>query len=462
MSIESYDGIVTSVRLSSNPLENTYNVIDGKSEQLISEMQLELYEKVTIENGAIKSSNGMCTKEEYETSISLIKEQAAVQTNINNIKLSGKEYEKVARAIMPALSQAAQLLVRSFVSGAPIVVRFHNDGDGSAGGIAIFRALSKLQKEFFRGERNVSWQMNKSIAYTIESFYLDKMLFDSYKSTEKPLIIITDFGTSSESVDAIKLANGNCNIIWLDHHVPYASFPKEMISNYINVFDFGGDSNFTAGLMSSLFAEVVANVEVEDLKEAALISDYSAYADFKNEKGMKDSIILDFLTSTGRETYGKPKQMDVILTDKEKSESTYTHASAQLEEAILTGMHNLKNYKTSNGINVCILDFSHVAKLKFDYPLPGRYTSKLQERLETANNGSTITIVHYGNYISVRLSRDISDSVKLLEVIERMKVATNGAVSGGGHHQAASIRAARENMDEIMHLFLAELGIAQP
>lgn len=459
MTEEIQSGIVTSIKLSSNPLENSYTIFAQKSIQIKSEMQLDIYERVEMMDGRITLSKGISSIEEYQNQINANLQMIAMKENAAQISLSGKEYEKVANALMPQLLGAATLLVKSFLSGAPIVIRFHNDGDGSSGGIALYRAISELQKRFFVGERNISWQMNKSIAYTIESFYVDKMLFDSYRSVEKPLVLITDFGTSPESLDAIKAASKDCNLIWLDHHMPYEGFPKELITHYINVFDFGGDSNFTAGLLTCIFAELISKVNVEDLKQAALISDYSAYANFKDQQGMKNSVILDFLTSTGRETYGKPKQMDLIISDRQKSEETFAHASNMLDEAITTGIKNIKSIKTSNGINIAILDFGHVAKLKFDYPLPGRYSSKLQDRIERANNGKTITVVHYGNYISVRLSKDISDSVRLLEIIERMKVNTKGAVTGGGHKQAASIRANKENMKEIMDIFLAELGV---
>ncbi|HIH49846.1 TPA: hypothetical protein HA291_00090, partial [Candidatus Micrarchaeota archaeon] len=89
----------------------------------------------------------------------------------------------------------------------------------------------------------------------------------------------------------------------------------------------------------------------------------------------------------------------------------------------------------------------------------GRYSSKLQNHLETENNGNTITIVHYGNYISMRISKDLSGSVNLLEIIERLKVATNGELSGGGHQQAASIKTTSEHMNDTMRMLLVELGV---
>ena len=458
MEDEKHEGIVTSTRLSHNPQSNMYCVLSDKAVQIKSNMQLALYENVKISDGKVELLEEKSTEGDYENIMAKIIEAAAIDSNSKSIDLNDKQYSEAAKKLMPELKKAAELLCRAFISGAPIVVRFHNDGDGSTGGIALYRAFAALQKKFFDGERNISWQMNRSIAYTLESFYTDKMLFDSYESIEKPVVVITDFGTSPESNEAIKSANGICDLIWLDHHVPYGEFPKEMIKHYINVFDFGGNSSFTAGLLTCIFAQVLSNVNVEDLKQAALVSDYSTYADFSNQKALKDSIILDYLTSSTNEMYGKPKHMDSILSDPEKSESTFRIANGMLEQAIATGIKNIESFKNADGINICMLDFSHVAKLKLDYPLPGRFSSKLQDKLESKNGGKTITIVYYGSYISLRSSGDIT-SVNMIEIIDKLKESTNGAVSGGGHKQAASVRTDREHIKEVTKLLLKELGI---
>jgi RecJ-like exonuclease len=452
------NGIVTSIKLSHNP---TYNILSDKVLQIKSNLQLELGEEVVIKEEAIESIVMDPKKtQDYKKTITKFLDEAQFGENIKKIILD-ERYSEVAQKLTPDLKKAAELLVKGFVSGAPIVVRFHNDGDGSAGGIALFRAFASLQEKFFTGERNVSWQMNKSIAYSLESYYTDKMLFDSFKSIERPIVVITDFGTTTESVEAIKESQGNCNLIWLDHHIPYDEFPREMITNYINVCDYGGESSFTAGLLTCIFAQVLSNVNVEDIKAAALVSDYSKYADYKNEDALKKSLILDYLTSSSNEMYGKPKQMDLILTNSEKSQSTFHIAEGLLSQAIDTGIKNLTIYKNGDGINICVLDFGHIARLRLDYPLPGRYSSKLQDNLESKNNGKTLTVVYYGSYISLRSSADIQSTINILSIIEKLKNATNGAVSGGGHKQAASIRTDREHIQEVLSLLLKELGVGQ-
>jgi RecJ-like exonuclease len=245
----------------------------------------------------------------------------------------------------------------------------------------------------------------------------------------------------------------------LYHHMPYDGFPREFAGSYINVCDFGGIASFTAGLLACIFAQVLSRVDVDDVLQAALVSDYSIYANFKDDEALKNSIILDYLTSSANELFHRPRQLDLILRDKEKSESTFRHASNLLKEAIDTGIKNVKNYKNADGLNIYILDFGHIARLRLDYPLPGRYSSKLQERLEHMSGGKTITLVHYGSYVSIRTSSDIHESINILDIIEKLKAQTGGMVSGGGHRQAASIRTDREHLREVIRLILLEFGV---
>lgn len=457
MENQEYKCIVSAVKLSSNPIENVYTAIDGRAFQFKSASQLALYDNVAInDETATRKSEG--TWDDYAKLASKMVESLDLEGNSRAIELA-KEYEAVSKRLMPELVSAAKTLAGAFVSGAPIVVRFHNDGDGSSGGIAVYRALASLQERVFGKERAVSWQMNRSIAYTLESFYIDRMLFNSYESAERPVVLITDFGTSPESEEAIKASQESCDLIWLDHHIPYEGFPKSLIKHYINVFDFGGDSNFTAGLLTCIFAQVLSKIDVSDLKEAALVSDFSSYANFKDERAIRNSIILDYLTSSGNEMSSKPKHMDSILSDPEKSDSAFKRANGMLEEAISAGLENIASYRNANGINIHVLDFGHVAKLNLEYPLPGRYSSKLQERLEARDSGKTITIVHYGSFISMRTSKDLHESINIIGMIEKLKSSTNGAVSGGGHRQAASIRTDREHIKEVTKLLLEEFGI---
>ena len=459
-----FEGIVTSIKTATNPTDNLYAVLSNAVAEIRSNLVLELYDIISFESSEKETKEVEVKRRgkrsDYERMLKRLVNAAGIGKNAEGIELKGKPYGNVIKNALPKMQDAAKELVARIISGTPVVVRFHNDGDGSGGATALYRAVSDLQQRLSLEPRNVLWHINRSIAYTVESAFEDSMLFSAYSSAEKPVLLITDFGTSPESEAAIKHISGKCDIIWIDHHLPYENFPRGHVANYINAWDFGGDSNTTAGLLTCMLAQLVSDVDVELLMQASLMSDYSEYADLGNKNAHKLALILDFMTS-GKSRYDgqgtTPKQIEAIIDDKQKFDEVFGFASKLLDEALAVGLENIRSYR-SGPINVHVLDFGHVAKLGYDYPLPGRYSSKLQERMELLNLGSTITMVHYGNYISIRLSRDISDKVQLLSIIKKLK--ESGEISsGGGHKEAASVRIEGENLDRAMKVLLKELGV---
>jgi RecJ-like exonuclease len=459
------DGIVTSIKTSGSDADNIYTILSDKVAQIKSKFVLDLYDRISIDSFDSSAYNdveieGASKKADYDDILDRCMKNLDMEKNAKRIDLKGKPYAEVALNAMPKLMDAAKAFLRCFLSGAPVVIRFHNDGDGFSGAIALYRALADLQNRLFINERNVFWHINRSIAYTMESASEDLMFFSTYKSIEKPLMFITDFGTSPESVEAIDQIQDKCELIWIDHHLPYEGFQREKASHYINSWDLGGNSNSTAGLLTCMFSQIIGSIDAELLKQASLISDYSEYADLKNIEAHKLSLVMDFLTS-GKSRYDSqgttPKQIESIINDRERFEEVFGFATKLLDEALEVGLKNIKSYN-SGRINVHVLDFGHVAKLGFSYPLPGRYSSKLQEHMEALNNGSTITMIHYGNYISIRESHDISKQVKLLSIIEKMK-ESGEALSGGGHSEAASIRVDGKNIKDALRSLLNEFGV---
>jgi RecJ-like exonuclease len=458
------EGVVASIKTSANPADNVYTVVSDSIMQIKSNLVLELYDRVSFDRSESKtkevSIDGPAKKAEYEKAMGACIDRIGIDSNAAAVDTEGAPYGKVIGKAMPKIVSAAKVLAKCFLSGSPIIARFHNDGDGFSGATALYRALDDLQGKMFEDERNAIWHMNRSIAYTAESAYEDDMIFGAYRSVEKPMVLIMDFGTSPESMDAVGRMSGACELVWLDHHLPYEGFPARDFKHYINSWGFGGDSNTTAGLLGCVLAQVMSPVEVELLKQASLISDYSKYADLGNREAYKLALVMDFLTS-GKSRYDSqgatPKQLEAIMDDKQRFEEMFGFATKLLDDALAVGLKNIRSYK-SGAINVHVLDFGHVAKLGYSYPLPGRYSSKLQEHMEALNNGNTITVTHYGSYISIRESRDVSGKVKLLDIINRMK-ETGEAAAGGGHSEAASIKIGNKSMEEVVSSLLAELGV---
>ena len=462
-------GVVSSVKVAPDQRKNTYTIISDRPTVLMSDTVLDINDVVEVNNVvdgiAIRPKLlGRSTAKDYDSRISILIAALGLEENISRTmqKSIGKPYYDSLNMMMPSIRDAGISFLRSFLGGAPVVVRFHNDGDGASGAVALHRALAKVMGMCFSGERSVAWCMHRGVEYDQESLRLDEMVFSSFKSIEKPLVFITDFGTAQGSESSIHKAASKYKLIWLDHHPIYEGFPREAAGSYINSWDFGLDSNFTAGLLTCIFAECLADVYTDDMKNASLISDYSTYANRLLKTGQRDAIILDYLTSVaGRRGSSierlTPSYIDSVLASREMSESVFSNASNTLSELLELGTRSVKKHRCAGGITAFVLDFEAMPRGESGFPLPGRYTSRLQERMESVNGQNTITIVYYGSYITIRLAKQISSSVGLLKIINRLINYEDYVQSGGGHNEAASIKVKEGCIKNVLNLLLKEL-----
>ena len=467
-----FEGIVTSASSAADQRNIVYTILSDKIICATSPMLLDVGNIVAIK--AINREGrprieeieiiGSATQKEIEDALGRLLEKVDIKGNIAKAleRHKSAEYSKGMHKISEAIGKAALAFASAYLSGAHIIVRFHNDCDGISGAISINRALAKLSDMLMIGKPYVSWVMQRGIEYDAESAYSDIMEFRNYASTTAPILLITDFGTAPGSGEQLRNTEKQYKIIMLDHHPPYNGFPREGIINYINSWDYGLDSSFTAGLLSSFFAETLADIDTRDMIKASLVGDFSEYADRSDELGQKLSIVLDYLTSiAGRRGSSieklTPSYADSLINNPEKFASTFYLASSSLNELLDLGVERAK--KLNGDIaDIFLLDFSELPKSESGYPLPGRYSSRLQEKLEAINGPRTILVLHYGSYITIRLPRAISGEAKLLEKINKILESSEYAESGGGHNEAASIKVVKDNSGEVLAMLLKELG----
>lgn len=466
--------IITAVKLSSNSAKNTYYAIAKRPYSFTCDTILKVWEKYEVGEEALEKGHigmnevklvGEASKEEYEAAISLIMEDYGFGAAMKAPKTI-KELKAPTKKMLPILDSAVRRLARNVIAGAPITVRFHNDCDGSSGAIALYEALEELKRKLGIKEAPVSWKMNRSVGYQLESFYEDFESSKSHQSVERPVVLITDFGTMQESESSIERStqeSHRSDLIWLDHHPIYEGFDKyrSLLPLYINTWDFGGNSDYTAGYLTAVFAEMVAPIDAEDLKQASLIGDFSAFGKRAEKKWQKLAVVLDYLTSR-RESEGavSPKSMSSIIHDRERFEETFVRASTIMQEAIEIAVGKVRHYKAMREINVYVLDFKHIIRDDGETPLPGRFSSKLQEKLESMSGKRTITIVHYGNYVSLRSDKELADEIGLLKILEELKNSSEHVQSFGGHSAAASVRTDKEHVSHVVRLLLHALGAA--
>lgn len=471
MAADSFSGIVSSIRRSASGMP-VYTILSDSPHVLECNFSLELYDKVLVkakaaEGGAPSvaesvSVEGRADSSSYGETIDLLAGRAGM-ASLDVFKSDSRFGGLIAR-MEPSLRDCGMSLLRHAISGAPAIIRFHNDGDGATGAIALSRALASLNERLFIGHRTFEWRMHRGIAYTPDSFYEDSSSFSQYESIEKPMVLILDFGTTPESEAAIGSSVGKHDLLWIDHHPVYKGFPASLAGRYLNSWDYGGNSNDTAGMLASVFSAMLGAADVRPLIEASFLSDRSSHADRADSEAVKVSEILDFLTGSRRnaERYGNPSQITPRYLESMigggGSAELYDYISSQITLSVSLGLGIAKRYKGTGGIGIFVLDFSRIIAAGYESILLGRYATRFQEGVEAESGENTLAVVYHRGILSIRCGKSACDRIRLLDVIGRIRESSGAAVSGGGHNEAASIRTDPESADDVLAALLSELG----
>jgi RecJ-like exonuclease len=433
----------------------------NKLKQIVIEYdkKFDLYDEINFNLGKDNviqlKKEGVIDDKEYNNIINKILLDYLKKMKDINIYFGNETLEKITENMLPDLRNITIKIVKNIITGTPIIIRFHNDADGCSGALALYKSIRIYNKEQNISNLPIFWRINKSIAYNIDALYEDKIIINKYKSIEKPLLLIIDFGTSEESEDALR-SKRDFDIIMLDHHPVYENFPITSINNYINPWRYNGDSNYTAGFLAGIVAQLISNIDLSTLMNASLIGDHSIYSNFNNKHAEKISIVLDYITGKNM-NFNIEKTFEYIEDEKELDQ-LFKHSTSLFGEALASALKHIKKYKGPNGIQIFILDFNYVERVEEDFPLPGRFSSKLHDKIEELN-GPNLTIVHYGSYISFRMSNALIDKINLLKKLEELKNSNKYIYSAGGHNAAASIKIDREHVKLILKDIVEIFGI---
>ncbi len=342
------------------------------------------------------------------------------------------------------LQVCEELLVRKLACAAPVIVRFHNDADGSSGAYGLYKSINELagRKKELEYKHNITWIMHQNVSYTTYDANTDTMIAGSYSSIEKPLLVIIDFGTSLESNNGMERVRDKFDIIWLDHHPIVEGFKGLSLDNYVNPWNFGADSNYAAGFLACVFSKTFSRFDTKEIENASLCGDCSDYAR-QDEPGVELSLLLDLLTSDAKVAFGAattnvtPMEIEKLAGDNAKMAELLGFAKTRLSDVTAAALRSMKRYK-GEGAYIYVLDFEGMRDEQSKYPLPGRFSSKLLDKIVETKGEPAIVMVHSGKYISVRVSKDLSDRVNLIHIIAGIKESFGELVEAGGGHISAS------------------------
>ncbi len=464
-------GVVTSVRVSHNQRDNIYNVIRSlsgtvnagvvriKSDIILKTMEIIEAEEVSRDGEGVVSCSvtvqGRISKEDYGS----LSDAMVSGIGLHEPDISGFQSHLVSmmERCLPDLKYAAALLIRNMVSGSPISIHFHADGDGSSGAIALYRAMKMVYASIGGSEAGVRWSSTRGISYNDELFYIDQMLIGSYESAERPIVLVTDFGSTSESNGYMAKISEMADLIWIDHHPPDKRFDSKLIRCNTNPWNNGGSSSLTAGFMTSVLAEMICGNSMSDMMHVSLISDHSEYAK-PDSKFDEISIVLEAM-NTYHESYKSPtpQSFESVMRDKERFSSIYNEYTEQMESSISIGKSKSKRYKSSKGFTIYALDFEKIAKMNFNYIKLGRYTSELHSAIER-DSPESITLVYYKKYVSIRASRSVAAESILLNLINHLIEKNDDVEGGGGHKEAVSVKIASGEIKDVVVDIISYLG----
>src|SRR5271157_197286 len=140
------------------------------------------------------------------------------------------------------------------------------------------------------------------------------------------------------------------------------------------------------------------------MENASFIGDYSKYA--RPTVGSRRlAALLDLITSDTRIATGlkssnyEPAVIDSILDDKKKSEELIAYAENRVQEMLDSAIESVKIYQGSAS-RVYVADFESIrGDAEQRYPLPGRFASKLLDKIEQLNAQPCVLLLHFGHFI---------------------------------------------------------------
>ncbi|MEM3839256.1 MAG: hypothetical protein QXF01_01615 [Candidatus Micrarchaeaceae archaeon] len=405
--------------------------------------------------------------------IEILKRNAGEIAGLTNAKpyaTGNANIDCITEKAWKKLKQCGALLLTKLAMASPVIIRFHNDADGSSGAYALYRSIYKFMDKHgcLRYKPGIHWIMQKGVSYSLSDANEDLMLASSCSSLDKPLIILIDFGTSPESNAGIERIQKSFDIIWLDHHPIAKGFKWATLNGYVNPWLFGGDSDYTAGFLACSFSKTFADAETGEIENASFIGDSSLFANL-DKPGADLSALLDLVTSDAKVAFGAaaqnvtPGEIEKLLDDRNRSSELIAFAKLRLGEVIDKAIPILRQYKAGKAY-VYTLDFEYVRDEKSKYPTPGRFSTKLLAKVTEIKKAPCIVIVYSGKYISIRVSRDLSGNIDMRGVIDDIKGNYAELVEAGGGHMLASGIKLLEKQEtakvvaKIVSLFKVQLG----
>ncbi|KZX10566.1 DHH family phosphoesterase [Methanobrevibacter curvatus] len=396
--------------------------------------------------------------------------------------------------LKPKIYLAAKKIKRAILDGRSILVRHHADADGITAGIAMEKAVIPILNEL-NPSSDSQWHYfkrspSKAPFYELEDVVKDLSfaLEDRERHGQKlPLIVLLDNGSTEEDVLALMKAKiYDIEIVVIDHHFPGEVIDgkvevDEYVDVHVNPYLVGGDSQLTAGALSTEVAHVL-NPKIKDLclhlPAIAALGDHASskeadqYIELASEKGYtkedldKIAACVDFEAYYLRFMNGRGI-MDTIIgvgnIDKHEKlvDALFKEYNKRVETQLKATLPNLKTERFDNDLIFNQLDVEKYAH-RFTFPAPGKTCGFVHDSVVKKNGeDKTILTLSYGPDFAVIRATEKVNKVFGFNLNEIIKILAekipNAGIDGGGHEVAGSIKFLEGLSDEVLNTFKEEL-----
>ncbi len=384
------------------------------------------------------------------------------------------------------LAHVARLVREAVLTGRPVRMRHHADGDGMCAAVPMERAVRRFVEDVYadpEAPRHMVKRLpTKAPYYEMEDGIRDLnfALGDRDRHAHRlPLLVLLDNGSTAEDVPSYEaVGEYDVPVVAVDHHHPDPEAVEPHLEEHVNPYLYGEDYAVTTGMMAVEIARMVdpsitdsvrhlpAIGGVADRSEADAMRDYVALAEAEgyDDADLQDvSEALDYAAYHLRYSAGRGLVDDVLgLGDRERQADLVDHLAGSSREAVDAQLaaadEHVSVERLDNGAYLYRLNVEEHAR-RFEYPAPGRTTAAVHDR-RVAESGDPVITVGYGPDFAVLRS----DGVRLdiPEMVSGLKQEVDGGgVSGGGHLVVGSIKFLPGRREEVLDALVDRIAEAE-
>ncbi|MCX8166748.1 MAG: hypothetical protein N3E37_02765 [Candidatus Micrarchaeota archaeon] len=332
----------------------------------------------------------------------------------------------------------SKTLILELLKNPQAVIRFNKDADGISGCYA-FSVLPYIKLE------------HKSPIYGFEHATKDILTLKNY---DKKVVILIDFGSNEESLDALMcLKENNVNTFVIDHHPVYEETKK--YCTLLNSYEFSKNSDITSGYLCSHSAFLLNLIPHDLTKKLAYISFAGDKSKFLNlvssqekENYVKIAESIDFIATyhDSKDNIYLQTMLGKLIHDKEFLFETISNLNEEnelMKESILK--YQKIRYSKNSVIKLVYLNLQKFQQFKSKSKI-----CNIAMDLHETEKVPFAIVAYSKEKILLRINSQAYElGYNTEEIIEKLKSA-DLLNAGGGHKVAASISFKKQDFNIIM------------